>query len=128
MSAYYNLYQTPDPSGEEDKKKLHARILPKGTITADKFRDPKEIRSPSIKFQNMNLRISGKKRKRFVTMALDGDSEIGFSLRSIEINQCFFLSCKLFSEFVALQRFEYCICPSEDILIFQLPILLFMSN
>lgn len=37
MSAYYDLYQTPDPSGESEEQKLHARILPKGTIYADKF-------------------------------------------------------------------------------------------
>lgn len=125
MSAYYDLYQTPDPSSKSEDPKLHARILPKGTITADKFleivhnatgfsqaildgtlqaitdelqrwledgwivevgelgffsvslkcdryvQDPKEIRSPSIKFQNMNLRISSKLRKRFVTMELE---------------------------------------------------------
>lgn len=125
MSAYYDLYQTPDPSGEEGKQLLHARILPKGTITAGKFleivhnatgfsqaildgtlqaitdelqrwledgwivevgelgffsvslkcdhyvQDKKDIRSPSIRFQNMNLRISSKLRKRFVTMELE---------------------------------------------------------
>lgn len=125
MSAYYDLYQTPDPSGESEEPKLHARILPKGTITADKFfeivhkatgfspaildgtlqaitdelqhwladgwnvevgelgffsislkcdhyvQDRKEIRSPSVHFQNMNLRISSKLRKRFEIMELE---------------------------------------------------------
>ena len=38
MSAYYDLYQTPNPSPEDGEEKLlHARILPKGTIPADKF-------------------------------------------------------------------------------------------
>ena len=33
MSAYYDLYQTPNPSPEDGEEKLlHARILPKGTI------------------------------------------------------------------------------------------------
>ena len=41
MSAYYDLYQTPNPSPEDGEEKLlHARILPKGTIPADKFREP----------------------------------------------------------------------------------------
>lgn len=125
MSAYYDLYQTPDPSGESEEPKLHARILPKGTITADKFfeivhkatgfspaildgtlqaitdelqrwladgwnvevgdlgffsislkcdhyvQDRNEIRSPSVHFQNMNLRISSKLRKRFEVMELE---------------------------------------------------------
>lgn len=125
MSAYYDLYQTPDPSGESEEPKLHARILPKGTITANKFfeivhkatgfspaildgtlqaitdelqhwladgwnvevgelgffsislkcdhyvQDRKEIRSPSVHFQNMNLRISSKLRKRFEVMELE---------------------------------------------------------
>lgn len=141
MSAYYDLYQTPDPSGEEDKKKLHARILPKGTITADKFfeivhnatgfsqaildgtlqaitdelqrwledgwivevgelgffsvslkcdhyvEDPKDIRSPSIKFQNINLRISSKLRKRFVTMALERKASPYISHSSLSVEE-----------------------------------------
>ena len=38
MSAYYDLYQSPpDENGEASL--LHARILPKGTIPADKFRE-----------------------------------------------------------------------------------------
>lgn len=141
MSAYYDLYQTPDPSGEEDKKKLHARILPKGTIIADKFfeivhnatgfsqaildgtlqaitdelqrwledgwivevgelgffsvslkcdhyvEDPKDIRSPSIKFQNINLRISSKLRKRFVTMALERKASPYISHSSLSVEE-----------------------------------------
>lgn len=126
MSAYYDLYQTPNPSPEEgEEQTLHARILPKGTITADQFRelvhkatgfspaildgtlqaitdelhswlsdgwivevgelghfslslkcdktvtDKKEIRSPSVHFQNVNLRIGSKFRKRFATMKLE---------------------------------------------------------
>ena len=110
MSAYYDLYQSPpDENGEASL--LHARILPKGTIPADKFRelvhkatgfspaildgtlqaitdelyswladgwivevgelgffslslkcdktvtDKKDIRSPSVHFRNVNLRI-----------------------------------------------------------------------
>lgn len=40
MSAYYDLYQTPNPSSENrDDVRLHARILPRGTISADKFRE-----------------------------------------------------------------------------------------
>lgn len=129
MSAYYDLYQTPNPSSEEgEKKTLHARILPKGTITADQFRelvhkatgfspaildgtlqaitdelhswlsdgwivevgelgyfslslkcdkvvtDRKEIRSPSVHFQNVNLRIGSKFRNRFTTMRLERKS------------------------------------------------------
>ncbi len=126
MSAYYDLYQTPEPSGKDnDDVRLHARILPRGTISADKFRelvskatgfspaildgtlqaitdelhswlaegwivevgelgyfsvslkcvhpvaDKKEIRSPSIRFQNVNLRLGSKFRNRFATMELE---------------------------------------------------------
>lgn len=126
MSAYYDLYQTPTPSQKEgEEKTLHARILPKGTLTADQFlelvhkatgfspaildgtmqaitdelyswlsdgwivevgelgyfslslkcdkvvKDKKEIRSPSVHFKDVNLRIGSKFRKRFVTMRLE---------------------------------------------------------
>ena len=102
MSAYYDLYQTPNPSSENrDDVRLHARILPRGTISADKFRelvakatgfspaildgtlqavslkcdrpvtDKKEIRSPSVHFQNVNLRLGSKFRSRFDTMELE---------------------------------------------------------
>ena len=126
MSAYYDLYQTPDPLGENrNEPRLHARILPRGTISADKFRelvakatgfspaildgtlqavtdelyswlsegwtvevgelgyfsvslkcdrqvtDKKEIRSPSVHFQNVNLRLGSKFRNRFNTMELE---------------------------------------------------------
>lgn len=124
MSAYYDLYQSPpDENGEASL--LHARILPKGTIPADKFRelvhkatgfspaildgtlqaitdelyswladgwivevgelgffslslkcdktvtDKKDIRSPSVHFRNVNLRIGSKFRKLFQTMGLE---------------------------------------------------------
>lgn len=126
MSAYYDLYQTPNPTPNDDEeKRLHARILPRGTISADKFRElvskatgfspaildgtlqaitdelhswlsegwivevgelghfsvslkcdrlvtnKKEIRSPSVHFQNVNLRLGSKFRNRFVTMSLE---------------------------------------------------------
>ena len=124
MSVYYDLYQNPPQDGEKDER-LHARVLPKGTIPADKFleivhnatgfsqaildgtlqaitdelqswladgwivevgelghfslslecdrlvQDTKEIRSPSIHFKNVNLRVSSKFRRRFVTMELE---------------------------------------------------------
>lgn len=126
MSAYYDLYQTPNPSPTDgEKKTLHARILPKGTISAEQFRelvhkatgfspaildgtlqaitdelhswlsdgwnvevgelgffslslkcdktvtDKKDIRSPSVRFQNVNLRIGSKFRNQFATMQLE---------------------------------------------------------
>ena len=124
MSAYYDLYQSP-PDENGESVCLHARILPRGTISADKFRelvakatgfspaildgtlqavtdelyswlsegwtvevgelgyfsvslkcdrqvtDKKEIRSPSVHFQNVNLRISSRFRNRFQTMELE---------------------------------------------------------
>lgn len=124
MSVYYDLYQNPPQEGEKDER-LHARVLPKGTIPADKFleivhnatgfsqaildgtlqaitdelqrwladgwivevgelgyfslslecdrlvQDKKEIRSPSIHFKNVNLRLGSKFRHSFVTMALE---------------------------------------------------------
>ena len=124
MSVYYDLYQNPPQDGEKDER-LHARVLPKGTIPADKFleivhnatgfsqaildgtlqaitdelqswladgwivevgelghfslslecdrlvQDKKEIRSPSIHFKNVILRVSSKFRRRFVTMELE---------------------------------------------------------
>ena len=39
MSTYYDLYETPDPSGEGKKKPLHARVRSKGTITAKEFQE-----------------------------------------------------------------------------------------
>lgn len=124
MSVYYDLYQNPPREGEKDER-LHARVLPKGTIPADKFlelvhkatgfsqavldgtlqaitdelqswladgwivevgelgyfslslecdrlvQNKKEIRSPSIHFKNVNLRVGSKFRHRFVTMELE---------------------------------------------------------
>ena len=50
MSAYYDLYQTPNPSPEDGEEKLlHARILPKGTIPADKFRVSQNNYNSNIK-------------------------------------------------------------------------------
>lgn len=125
MSIYYDLYQNPPKADEEGNGRLHARVLPKGTIPAEKFREivhnatglseaildgtlqavtdelqrwladgwvvevgdlgyfslslecdrlvkqKKEIRSPSIHLGNVNLRVSSKFRKRFVTMQLE---------------------------------------------------------
>lgn len=36
MSVYYDLHQNPPKEGEIDER-LHARVLPKGTIPAEKF-------------------------------------------------------------------------------------------
>lgn len=125
MSIYYDLYQNPPKGDGEEDEHLHARVLPKGTIPAEKFREivhnatgfseaildgtlqavidelqrwladgwivevgdlgyfslslecdrlvkqKKEIRSPSIHLGNVNLRVSSKFRKRFVTMELE---------------------------------------------------------
>lgn len=127
MSVYYDLYQNPPQEGEKDER-FHARVLPKGTIPADKFleivhnatgfsqaildgtlqaitdelqrwladgwivevgelghfsislecdrlvQDKKEIRSPSIHFKNVNLRLGSRFRHRFVTMGLERKS------------------------------------------------------
>ena len=54
MSAYYDLYQTPDPLGENrNEPRLHARILPRGTISADKFR---ELVAKADRFQSRHSR------------------------------------------------------------------------
>lgn len=37
MSAYYDLYETPDPQGDKTEKSLHARIYPKKTYTTKEF-------------------------------------------------------------------------------------------
>lgn len=125
MSIYYDLYQNPPKGDGEEDERLHARVMPKGTIPAEKFREivhnatgfseaildgtlqavtdelqrwladgwnvevgdlgyfslslecdrlvkqKKEIRSPSIHLGNVNLRVSSKFRKRFVTMELE---------------------------------------------------------
>ena len=39
MSTFYDLYETPDPSGEGKKKPLHARVHSQGTITAQEFQE-----------------------------------------------------------------------------------------
>lgn len=124
MSVYYDLYQNPPQEGKEEEL-LHARVVPKGTISTDKFleivhnatgfsqaildgtlqavtdelhqwlangwivevgelghfslslkcdrpvKDKKEIRSPSVRLQSVNLRVSNKFRKRFASMELE---------------------------------------------------------
>ncbi len=124
MSVYYDLYQNPPKEGEQEGR-LHARVVPKGTIPADKFLElvhgvtgfspsilggtlqaitdelqrwladgwivevgelghfsislecdrpvmsKKDIRSPSIHFRNVNLRLGKRFRHRFVTMELE---------------------------------------------------------
>lgn len=37
MSTYYDLYKTPDPSGDDEQKPLHARVCSKGTISGKEF-------------------------------------------------------------------------------------------
>lgn len=37
MSAYYDLYETPDPNGTGEKQPLHARIVPSGTYSKKEF-------------------------------------------------------------------------------------------
>ena len=39
MSIYYDLYQNPPKGDGEENEYLHARVLPKGTIPAEKFRE-----------------------------------------------------------------------------------------
>lgn len=127
MSVYYDLYQNPPQEGKEEEL-LHARVVPKGTISTDKFleivhnatgfsqaildgtlqavtdelhrwlangwivevgelghfslslkcdrpvKDKKEIRSPSVRLQSVNLRVSNKFRKRFASMELERKS------------------------------------------------------
>ena len=38
MSTYYDLYETPDPSGEGKKKPLHARVRSKALSLQRSFR------------------------------------------------------------------------------------------
>lgn len=37
MSAYYDLYETPDPNSTGEKQPLHARIVPSGTYSKKEF-------------------------------------------------------------------------------------------
>ena len=37
MSAYYDLYETPDPNSTGEKQPLHARIVPNGTYSKKEF-------------------------------------------------------------------------------------------
>ena len=52
MSTFYDLYETPDPSGEGKKKPLHARVHSKGTITAKEFQERvmKEQHMPAMRW------------------------------------------------------------------------------
>ena len=36
MSAYYDLYETPDVQNTGEKQPLHARIVPSGVLTSKK--------------------------------------------------------------------------------------------
>ena len=140
MSVYYDLYQNPPKKGEQDER-FHARVLPKGTIPAEKFmeivhnatgfseailrgtlqsvidelqrwladgwivevgelgyfslslecdrlvEDKKEIRSPSIRMRNVNLRLSSKFRNRFLTMELERKSSPYVSHSGLTLEQ-----------------------------------------
>jgi predicted histone-like DNA-binding protein len=35
MALYYDFYETPQPKGSERAKRLHARVVTKGTVTTD---------------------------------------------------------------------------------------------
>lgn len=37
MSAYYDLYETPDPNSTGEKQPLHARLVPNGTYSEKEF-------------------------------------------------------------------------------------------
>ena len=37
MSAYYDLYETPDVQNTGEKQPLHARIVPSGTYSQKEF-------------------------------------------------------------------------------------------
>ena len=37
MSAFYDLYETPDPNDTGEKQPLHARIVPSGTYSKKDF-------------------------------------------------------------------------------------------
>lgn len=43
MSAYYDLYETPSPNGDKEKKSLHARIYPKMTYNSEEFLKNAEV-------------------------------------------------------------------------------------
>lgn len=160
MSVYYDLYQNPPQEGEKDER-LHARVLPKGTIPADKFleivhnatgfsqaildgtlqaitdelqrwladgwivevgelgyfslslecdrlvQDKKEIRSPSIHFKNVNLRLGSKFRHRFVTMALERKASPYISHSKLSEEQRLERLLKYLEENVCITRADY---------------------
>lgn len=37
MSVYYDLYTSGNPQKKEEQQALYARVIPSGTINADKF-------------------------------------------------------------------------------------------
>lgn len=160
MSVYYDLYQNPPQEGEKDER-LHARVLPKGTIPADKFleivhnatgfsqaildgtlqaitdelhrwlangwvvevgelgyfslslecdrlvQDKKEIRSPSIHFKNVNLRLSSSYRHRFVTMELERKASPYVSHSKLTEEQRLQLLLKHLDENVCITSADY---------------------
>ncbi|WP_300703578.1 DNA-binding protein [Bacteroides sp.] len=160
MSVYYDLYQNPPQEGEKDER-LHARVLPKGTIPADKFleivhnatgfsqaildgtlqaitdelqrwladgwivevgelgyfsvslecdrlvQDKKEIRSPSIHFKNVNLRLGSKFRHRFVTMGLERKASPYISHSKLTEEQRLERLLKYLEENVCITRADY---------------------
>lgn len=160
MSVYYDLYQNPPQEGEKDER-LHARVLPRGTIPADKFleivhnatgfsqaildgtlqaitdelhrwlangwvvevgelgffslslecdrlvQDKKEIRSPSIHFKNVNLRLSSNFRHRFVTMELERKASPYVSHSKLTEEQRLELLLKHLDENVCITSADY---------------------
>ena len=83
MSVNYDLYETPNPDKEGEVLPLHARVVLKGSYTAEEIADqvvafqrmphaqvvgiieamPKDLRSPSVSLKDINLRINRQFKK-----------------------------------------------------------------
>ena len=92
MSVNYDLYETPDLTKSGEEQPLHARVVLKGSYTAEEFVEQvtalqhmphaqvvgiieaisKELRSPSISLKDINFRVNRQFKK---------DIESGLELR-----------------------------------------------
>lgn len=50
MSAHYDLYETPNPTGNSEEQPLHARIVPSGTLSSKNFIERVSRSSPAFNY------------------------------------------------------------------------------
>lgn len=161
MSAYYDLYQNPPQDGDDREQPFHARILPRGTLTAKQFinlvskangfspaildgtlqaitdelqrwlaegwnvevgelgyfsvslkcnrdaTEKKELRAPSVHFNNVNLRLNKKYRNRFNNMKLERMESPYLSHSTMPVEEAWKLLTQHLEKYECITRADY---------------------